>query len=114
MKEPKMKDFSPEDTAFIHQQIEELSEYLSPQGFISVKKIQTNSKGSPHAIMITITEGKDVLLKMKVKDTSVSGAIMKGKNQIRKFLDEAIDESMSTAARQAEINKVLSGNSTKH
>jgi hypothetical protein len=51
---------------------------------------------------------------MKVKDTSVSGAIMKGKNQIRKFLDEAIDESMSTAARQAEINKVLSGNSTKH
>lgn len=113
MKEPRMSSFSPEDTAFIYQQIEELREYLSPQGLISVKEVQTNSKNNPFALMITITEDKQVLLKMKVKDKSISAAILKGKNQIRKFLDEAMDESISAAARQAEINALMN-NTTKH
>lgn len=113
MKEPRMSSFSPEETAFIYQQIEELREYLSPEGLISVKEIPSKSKNDPHALMITITEGQEVVLKMKVKDKSVTEAIMKGKQQIRKFLDEAMDESISASARQAEINAVMN-NSTKH
>lgn len=113
MQEPRMSSFSPEDTAFIYQQVEELREYLSPAGLISVKEVPSKSKKNPFALMITITEGEEVLLKMKFRDKSVSEAIMKGKNQIRKFLDEAIDESISAAARQAEINDLMK-NSTKH
>ena len=113
MQEPRMSSFSPEDTAFIYQQIEELREYLSPEGLIAVKEVASKSKKISKALMITITEGSEVLLKLKVVDKTISGAMMKGKIQIRKFLDEAIDESISAAARQAEINDLFK-NTTKH
>lgn len=113
MKEPKMSSFSPEDTAFIYQQIEELRDYLSPEGLIAVKEVHTNSKDTPCALIITITENQEIVLKIKVKDKSISAAMMKGKIQIRKFLDEAINASISAAARQSEINDLMK-NTTKH
>ncbi len=111
--ENKYSQFSPEDTAFIYQQIEELKHFLSDQGTVSVLEIPSKSKSHKHALKIVVSDGQEVLLTLKVQGTSVAEAMMTGKKQIYKVLSDMTDEAVSSSQRQSEINDLLK-NTTRH
>ncbi len=112
----KFSQFSPEDTAFIYQQIEDLKGFLSAEALITVEEVPRKSiknKVTSRMLKIIISEGEDVILALKVKGPSIAEAMMTGKKQIFKVLSDMTDESISSAQRQAEINDLMK-NTTRH